>query len=136
MNSDSWLRRPIVKLSLGLLFLLAISTQIYLSHAQPAAARPVRSSPEVLRLRTEVRLLENEVRRLRQTSPRFERTQTGELLPDRIPSPPQIIDGQAIGRSDPMFERLATLVIELKERIVVLEEQLSQVENQLDTLRE
>ena len=130
MNSDSWLRQPIVKLSLGLLVVLIIGIQIYLRHAQPVAAQT--SSPEVLNLRTRVRLLETEVRRLRRSTGRSEPYQPGQLLPDPTPTPPQIVDGQAIGRTDPMFQRLATLVIELKEQIAGLEERLSQVENQLE----
>ncbi|OKH24213.1 hypothetical protein NIES593_07820 [Hydrococcus rivularis NIES-593] len=41
---------------------------------------------------------------------------------------PQAIDGRIVGRSDPLFERLANLTIELRERVAKLEKRVKQLE--------
>ena len=42
---------------------------------------------------------------------------------------PPVVNGQAIGRSDPLYERLATLLIELKEDVKNLDRRLVDLEN-------
>ncbi|MGF1480483.1 MAG: hypothetical protein ACFB4I_13485 [Cyanophyceae cyanobacterium] len=143
MNSD-WLRRPIVKLCLGLLVVLLVGGRIYWQKTEPVVAQSARTSSELLNLRTRVNLLENEVRRLRQIRQRRQpepsriepRSPRPVPSPDPTASPPQVVDGQIIGRSDPIVQRLATLAIELKERITVLEKKTAELEQQLETLKE
>ncbi|NEP63133.1 MAG: hypothetical protein F6K31_40540 [Symploca sp. SIO2G7] len=72
---------------------------------------------------------------------RFSRLE-GEIsrLGGRVPSPAQRENipapvvpqraNQQVSSSDPMFQRLATLVIELKERINALEEQVAELKKQ------
>ncbi len=75
---------------------------------------------EVYSLKNRVERLETEIRRLAQM--KIDNTPTPAATPRNNP---QIIDGELVGQSDPLFERLATLVIELKERVTKLEQQLA-----------
>jgi polyhydroxyalkanoate synthesis regulator phasin len=118
------LRRSLAILCMGLLLSLLIGlgvqvTDTRLTFAQSDTA--VRA--EILSLRSRVERLDSEVRRLSQSLSHPERTSGS-------PSP-SIVNGREIGRSDPMFERLATLVIELKERIIDLEKRMTQLEQKL-----
>jgi hypothetical protein len=86
---------------------------------------------EITNLRTRISQLEREVRSLRQSS-----NLTTPPTTSRIESPPTfthppMVNGQPIGRSDPMFERLANLVIELKQDVRKLEQRVVEVESQL-----
>ena len=129
--NNSWLSKPIVKLCLGLLVLLVVGVRIYFNQMQPVAAQSTGVSSELLNLRTRVNLLEAEVRRLRQSRPRT-------APPRRTDSPtsaPPINLPQTesqLGTTDPMFQRLATLVIELKERIIELEKRTATIEEKLN----
>ena len=124
--NNSWLSKPIVKLCLGLLVLLIVGVRIYFNQIQPVAAQSTGVlSSELLNLRTRVNLLEAEVRRLRQPVPRTSPPRRNS------PTPPPINLPQPEGEqrsTDPMFQRLATLVIELKERVVELEERTATLE--------
>ena len=129
--NNSWLSKPIVKLCLGLLVLLVVGVRIYFNQMQPVAAQSTGVSSELLNLRTRVNLLEAEVRRLRQSGPRTappRQTDAPTPAPSiNLPQP----EGQ-LGSTDPMFQRLATLVIELKERIVELEKRTATIEEKLN----
>ncbi len=74
-------------------------------------------------LETRIRTLEAEVRRLQGS------TSLSSLSPNSPNSYPQIVDGELIGRSDPLMERFATLLIELKEQVKQLENRVTQLEN-------
>ncbi|EAZ91001.1 hypothetical protein [Crocosphaera chwakensis] len=76
---------------------------------------------DINRLRARVSRLESAITNLRQDS------NNNYNIPDYNPSP-QIVDGELVGRSDPLFERLSTLVIELKERVMDLEKRMNQLE--------
>ncbi|ELS04280.1 hypothetical protein Xen7305DRAFT_00040090 [Xenococcus sp. PCC 7305] len=84
---------------------------------------------EISSLRSRVNRLESEIRRLGRssnlpTSPR-------EPNPPRTGSPAEI-NGNLVGSSDPLFERFATLLIELKEDVRDLNRRLTEVETQIN----
>ncbi|MGK7930034.1 MAG: hypothetical protein AB4041_01180 [Microcystaceae cyanobacterium] len=85
-------------------------------------------------LRSEIRSLENRVRRLeaevRRLNGRTNNTVNhNNVNPDSSLYNPRIVEGELIGRSDPLMERFATLIIELKEDVRTLDQRLSQLEN-------
>ena len=82
-------------------------------------SRVSRVESENIRLRARITRLENQLRNLRQIKP------SGRTEP--LPLPPS---GPAPSRNDPMFDRLATLVIELKERMNALEDRMDALEQQ------
>ena len=83
---------------------------------------------ELSSLRSRVNRLESEIRRIGRPS----------NLPNTRPvnppgnTPPATIDGNLVGSSDPLFERFATLLIELKEDVRDLNKRLIEVENQIN----
>ncbi|MEM1368094.1 MAG: hypothetical protein AAGG02_08745 [Cyanobacteria bacterium P01_H01_bin.15] len=85
-------------------------------------------SSEVFSLRRRVTQLETEVRSLR--SQNLTARTAPSLAQPSTPTP--VIGGAGIGPSDPLFARLSILVIELKERIVVLETQTTDLQARLD----
>jgi hypothetical protein len=94
--------------------LLVLVFSLWSSQVIAQSDTAVRS--ELTSLRNRVSRLEGEIRRLSGGS----RPQT---------APPVREGGEAIGASDPMFARLATLVIELKEDIRELQKRVSVLEN-------
>lgn len=109
-----------VALTLVLLLLLNRScTPVFASPA--LESRLSRLELNTTQLRAEVNRLESQVSRLMATE---SRSQTGNL-----PVPPVQLPSQASSSTladNPTFKRLATLVIELKERIVNLENRLNE----------
>ena len=101
------------RIFLGIFILLLWANQVT---AQSDSA--VRS--ELSSLRNRVSRLEVEIRRASSSS--------SNPLP-RPASAPRVVNGEAIGESDPMFERLATLVIELKEDVRELQKRVNVLEN-------
>lgn len=86
---------------------------------------------EISSLRSRINRLESEVRNLRpsrSTSISPNNNIPRESLDREINNPPMVGD-RAIGKSDPLFERLATLIIELKEDV-------NNIENRLGVLEE
>ncbi len=79
---------------------------------------------DINNLRTRIGYLEREVRRVSQRQNRSNPT-APELSPR---TGGQVVDGEIIGLSDPMFERLSILVIELKERVMDLENRMDKIE--------
>ncbi|MBE9166519.1 hypothetical protein IQ238_02850 [Pleurocapsales cyanobacterium LEGE 06147] len=86
---------------------------------------------EITNLRTRVSQLEREVRRLSQSSNRTTQSATDRIGSQSTVGNPPLVNGQPIGQSDPMFERLANLVIELKQEVRELEQRLVEIERQL-----
>lgn len=125
MKAHSWLPRYFVKFSLTLLLILTISIGLQLIRPHLVFAQSdtaVRS--EISSLTTRVTRLENELRSRRSG----QNTPSGNLPESESVYPPQTVNGRAVGASDPMFERLATLAIELKERVNALEKRVSELE--------
>lgn len=101
-----------------LVFLLVAQTTL---NFKPVSAQSLSSlSSEVFSLKAKLNQLENQVQNLKQT-----RSPQPYNPPLAVPqSPPN----PSLGRSDPMFERLATLLIELKERVTALEKRTTELE--------
>jgi outer membrane murein-binding lipoprotein Lpp len=105
-----------------LLILLLLGLCIGLAKAQSLGSlnsRVSRLESENAHLRGRITRLENQLRNVGRTKPSGGTEQL--TLPPSSPSPS--ID-------DPMFDRLATLVIELKERMNALENRLDALERQ------
>lgn len=89
---------------------------------------------DIISLRARVSRLEQEVNRLRSIRPATASPsrQTKQPTPAPRPRPtvvnPPIVNGRAIGKSDPLYERLATLLIELKEDVRDIDRRLSAIE--------
>ena len=120
----TFLRQPKVKLCLHILLILAIGLGIQTIHREPVRAQ----SSEITSLRTQVNRLETQVRRLNQQV--FRLSQTTSSSNRRIP--PSRVEPVPVEPTDPMFDRLATLVIELKERVTILETRMEQLEQSLN----
>ncbi len=93
---------------------------------QPVAAQhPNTTEAERINNRIDINQLRRDVQRLNQPSRTNRPTDiNGVSVPttrERF-NPP-------VGASDPMFDRLATLVIELKERVQLLEAKVAQLED-------
>ncbi|NES81334.1 MAG: hypothetical protein F6K10_07925 [Moorea sp. SIO2B7] len=101
---------------LGLAIVFNLTPVQSSSHLESRLSRLEAGSSQ---MRSRINRLESEISRLRgkPSSP--------------SPSPPQSRERQVYS-SEPMFDRLATLVIELKERIKVLEADVAQLKNELD----
>ncbi len=87
-------------------------------------------------LRSDLRSLEVRIRSLEANVRRLQQSSSGSSAPSVNPNTnvfPQVIDGELIGRSDPLMERFATLLIELKEKVRDLEIRVNQLENKLQS---
>lgn len=78
---------------------------------------------ELTNLSNRVSRLESQIGRLGSSSPR-----STTPSPRQPSSPPRVVNGQVIGESDPMFERLATLVIEIREDVRKLDKRMKVLE--------
>jgi outer membrane murein-binding lipoprotein Lpp len=115
-------RLIVIVLILGLILLVS----------KPVSSQSITGiNAEISGLRSRINRLESEVRNIRpgnfNSAPGIPKTSPEtEANPDNFNNPPAVND-QAIGRSDPLFERLATLLIELKEDV-------NNLENRVDIL--
>jgi polyhydroxyalkanoate synthesis regulator phasin len=118
------LHSSIVKYSVILLLGAIVAFVIAIARPQIVFAQSdtaVRS--ELTSLRSRVTRLESEIRS------GAGRNRTGEVRQSPGQNvPAQTINGETIGETDPMFQRLANLTIELKERVATLEKQIKQLE--------
>ena len=124
MTDWTFLRQSMLKFCLHILLILAIGVGIQTVHREPVLAQ----SSDITSLRTRVNRLETEVRRLNQQV--FRLSQTTRTSNQRIP--PSRVEPIPVEPTDPMFDRLATLVIELKERVTTLETRMEQLEQSLN----
>lgn len=124
--NKNWQRFSVIVLIIGLTFALIIVTN------KPASSQSITGlNAEISSLRSRINRLESEIRNVRSS-----RTAPGlpyelperESIDGEIENPP-VVNDQPIGKSDPLFERLATLIIELKEDV-------RNLENRLDVLEE
>ena len=89
---------------------------------------------DIISLQARISRLEQEVSRLRSSavSPSPRSIKPKQPTPNPAPRPtiinPPVVDGRAIGKSDPFYERLATLLIELKEDVRDLDRRLTEIE--------
>ena len=117
------MRRPIVKLCFALFLSLIVGVVFQITYTNAVSAQSITSlSSDISRLRTRVNQLESQVRNLSRSIPRINQ-------PSQV-NPPRSIDrGNTVDSSDPMFQRLATLVIELKEQVKDLDKRVKKIEN-------
>lgn len=106
-----------------LLLLLSRSCTSVASASSGLEARLSRLEAENFQLRSQVNRLETQVNRLSGLSSR------DRPAPTLTPTPPPRVPSQSMLGEDPMFKRLATLVIELKERVAALEAKVEELES-------
>lgn len=80
---------------------------------------------DLVRLRTRVNRLESQLRNNNRI-PLPNNTVRNQTI-----TRPPIVDGKAIGPSDPLLERLSTLLIELKEDVNRIDQRLTVLENRV-----
>lgn len=112
-----------------LISLVYLGLPTRLNQLSASAQSDLKLKSDIISLQARIGRLEQEVSRLRSSNTSLRNSS----VPKQSTSIPQtgnppIINGQAIGNSDPMFERLATLVIELKEDIRNIDQRLTKVE--------
>ncbi|NEO33861.1 MAG: hypothetical protein F6K36_26290 [Symploca sp. SIO3C6] len=97
------------------------------SASQILNTRIARLESENVQLRSRISRLESRINRITGSGPRRERVSQPQDSRSTLPSR---ASSSLIG-DDPMFKRLATLVIELKERVIELETRLDEQEKNL-----
>lgn len=108
--------------AIALIFALTILSSRTVAQSSAALeSRISRVESDNFQLRSQIANLESQVSTLRgQSSP-----QTPIIRPQAPVVPPRA--NRQVTSSDPMFDRLATLVIELKQRVQALEAQVAQL---------
>ena len=137
MNQIFKWRTWILRICLGCCVAIAI-TYGRAIEISPVSAQSNLINSDIISLRSRVNRLEQEINQIR-SSVRADNSRPVKKLPipDRsapdsrptVVNPP-IVNGQAVGKSDPMYERLATLLIELKEDVKDINQRLTQIEQQ------
>jgi prefoldin subunit 5 len=110
---------------LTLFLLLAIAIMQISRPQQVVAQSDTALRSEVSSLRSRVSRLESEISSLRSSSRTTRTTPSSE--PTQTDSP-QVVNGVPVGSTDPLFQNLANLAIELKERVTQLEKRVAQLE--------
>ena len=115
----------------SLLIVVLLSIILVLGNNRLVKAQSITTlNAEIIGLRTKVNRLESEVRNLRRSisSNRITPNIPQREVPSSTINNPPAIDNTVVGRSDPLFQRLATLVIELKEDVRNLDQRLEALE--------
>ncbi|MDJ0651142.1 MAG: hypothetical protein QNJ60_20810 [Xenococcaceae cyanobacterium MO_188.B19] len=115
----------------SLLIVVLLSIVLVLGNNRLVKAQSITTlNAEIIGLRTKVNRLESEVRNLRRSisSNRITPNIPQREVPSSTINNPPAIDNTVVGRSDPLFQRLATLVIELKEDVRNLDQRLEALE--------
>ena len=128
-------RQPLaIKVVLSYLLVSIIFISIQVINSYPVAAQStININADIINLRTRINRLEQEVNRLRNLN----YSSRGNIShPTKATSPPDkdnppIVDGCAFGASDPSYERLATLLIELKEDVRDIDKRLTEIEKRI-----
>ena len=115
-------------LSVVLLTMLIYFMVISATNSPVTSQSTTSINAEISSLRSRVNRLESEIRRLSRSGGNLSTPR--ETTPPRSNSP-STIDGNLVGRSDPLYERFATLLIELKEDVKDLNKRLIEVENKI-----
>ena len=141
MNQIFKWRTQIVRICLGCCIAIAIFAGFPAMDNAPVLARSDVRSSDIISLRARINRLEQQINQIRYNvrvdAPRPTRNLP---IPDRseptsrptVVNPP-IVNGQPVGASDPMYERLATLLIELKEDVRNINERLTEIEQQVES---
>ena len=118
-------RTCLICLSIGIVYLTQVDS--------PGSAQSdLNLKSDIISLRARIGRLEQEVNRLRGSLGKPNqplRTDRPSSAPSTTVNPP-VVNGEAIGTSDPLYQRLATLVIELKEDVRSIDQRLSEIEKQ------
>ena len=113
-------------LAIALIFAFTIFSSRTLAQSSAGLeSRLSRLEAENFQMRSQISTLEAQISALRGQSP----SQTPSSIRPVAPSVPSRANRQ-VSSSDPMFDRLATLVIELKERVKALEAQVAELKGQ------
>jgi hypothetical protein len=129
-------------LTICLSFLLISLIYLIPTVNQPLLAQSdLNLKSDIISLQSRISRLEQEVNYLRSSrSTRNSSFQSPDLTATKLKQPstpptdrttiinPPVVDGQAIGRSDPLYSKLATLLIELKEEVRNLDRRLTAIE--------
>jgi hypothetical protein len=90
---------------------------------------------DIISLESRLNRLEQEVTRLRSITSSQLNVPAAELKERSTPpvsrnttGNPAVVNGQVIGRTDPLYSRLATLLIELREEVTSLDRRLTEIE--------
>jgi hypothetical protein len=130
-------------LTICLSFLLISLIYLMPTVNQPLLAQSdLNLKSDIISLQSRISRLEQEVNYLRSSrSSSNSSFQSPDLTPTKPKQPstsptdrrttiinPPVVDGQVIGRSDPLYSKLATLLIELKEEVRNLDRRLTTIE--------
>lgn len=124
-------------LTIGLSFVLISLIYLVPMLDQPLLAQSDLSlKSDIISLESRLNRLEQEVTRLRSSSSSSQIDVPATKLKEPSTPPvspttngnPAVVNGQVIGRTDPLYSRLATLLIELKEEVASLERRLTEIE--------
>ncbi len=120
-----------IKLLVKLFFIVLLSVLLIVSSNSLVKAQSITGlNAEISSLRTRINRLESDIRNLSRaisSNRNIPNIPNRELPSSTIDNPPAI-DNTVVGRSDPLFERLANLVIELKEDVRDLDQRLTVIE--------
>ena len=132
------LKRNFIKRFITRIFIvsiLAIAIFSFTTINSPSSAQSnLNLKSDIISLNSRISRLEQEVIRLRSYGRGLNPAPPRVKQPVRQPIPnptvinPPVVNGEAIGRSDPLYERFATLLIELKEDVKSLDQRLSELE--------
>ena len=119
------------KSPVNLLIIVFLSIILIVSNSSLVKAQSITGlNAEISSLRSRINRLESDVRNLSRainSNRNLPNIPPRESPSSRIDNPPAI-DNTVVGRSDPLFQRLATLVIELKEDVKNLDQRLTVIE--------
>ncbi len=120
-----------LKSLVNFLLIVLLSIILIASNHSVVQAQSISSlNGEIINLRTRINRLESDLSFLKRSIPsnrNIPNTPTRESPSSTINNPPTI-NNTVVGRSDPLFQRLATLVIELKEDVKNLDRRLKEIE--------
>lgn len=113
--------------------LIAIAICLIIAIGQPSLAQAdFGLKSDIISLKSRLSRLEQQVNRLSSSNSRsLDRTaiqQPKSPNSNRLNISPPVVDGRIIGRSDPLYEKFATLLIELKEDVKNLDRRLTEIE--------
>ncbi|MDJ0746380.1 MAG: hypothetical protein QNJ32_23865 [Xenococcaceae cyanobacterium MO_167.B27] len=114
-----------------LLLIVLLSITLIVTNYSIVQAQSITGlNADISSLRSRINRLESEVRSLSRStsSNRNVRNIPQREYPSSTINNPPAINNTVVGRSDPLFQRLATLVIELKEDVRDLDQRLTAIE--------
>ncbi|MGF1589922.1 MAG: hypothetical protein ACFCU7_11880 [Pleurocapsa sp.] len=136
MNRISHWRVFVIQICLSCLLISLIYLGLPTLVSQPVLAQSnLNLNSDIISLKARISRLEQQVNNLRSSNfnrpSRPSKTKQPTATPPipNVGNPP-VVDGQAIGNTDPLYKRLATLLIELKEDVRNIDQRLTQIEQQ------